>query len=86
MAVNTFAEAGVDYKPVMLQTSTSRESPVISETINLFKNPSNNKKRRFFFRLLGECGIEAWIEICILNYTGSEFSHLHNFVYYMKFT
>ena len=79
----------MDYEPVMLQTSASRESPVITKTINIFKNPSNTKKRRFFFHLLGEYKIDAWVEICILNYTGREFfvqvtlKYVHSIVYYV---
>ena len=76
----------MDYEPVMQNFSVSRgssgEVPIVCKTINILNNPSSNEKRKFFLHVLGECGIDAWIEICILNDTGSEFVILLHVILY----
>ena len=60
----------MDYETVMLDFDISREDPVFYKSIRILDNPMNNDKRKFYFRVQGDCGIDAWVEICILNDTG----------------
>ena len=69
----TFAVAGVDYVAVREGFVASPSDPMFYKNITILPNPLNSQNRRFFLHILGDCGIDIWIEICILDDKGSVF-------------
>jgi len=62
---NHLTVAGRDFNGLMQTFTINQMNPAFMENINLLDNMNQDGKRRLFFRVKGDCGLDEWVEICI---------------------